>query len=715
MNIDDDLDKKGLSKITLLGDCHGARPCAINQRDSICSFKTDFATRTLMNKALLLLITILFMPLNAYSEEPYEYAIGRGIGDVTGPAFGIQLWGFGREDQVSEGIHIRQKARAFIIADTQGDKRIVFVSVDIGSIEHHITLEVLRRLKEQFEDLYQLDNVILSATHTHAAPTGYWHSRTDLGLDGGFYPEHFKNIVDGIVESISKAHQDLEPGNIYINKGRVENAGINRSLIAYQQNPEAEREKYSDTIDKDMTLLKFVDASGDIGLLNWLPVHPTSMTFFNRLISGDNKGYAALNVERKKGVTYNQENEFVAAFAQSNPGDVTPNLNLNNTGPGKDDFESTKIIGKRQAEVALELFANANERLKGRIDYRQIYVDLSHFEVADKFTSQGTQHTCPSAYGYSFAGGSTEDGGGHFLFEEGMTEQSIFLDFLIKLTTGAPKSTEAVRKCQSPKAILFETGSSKPPLQSQIRSVTVARIGQLAILALPAEVTTMAGRRLRQTVKAQLGDWATDVVLAGYSNGYAGYVTTPEEYDLQQYEAGHTLHGRWTLPAYRQVAAELATALQNQTDLNQTLSYDDWRGKSPTLKLHDGSPEQLPKGVTLDRALPLDQKNYSRGEIVTTRFYSTNPTAHYNRNNRFMSVEMRQGETWMEISDGHDWSTKIRWAKERKPKAFIAQLSWSTADDTMAGQYRIKHTGLITRLNGETKKFEATSDTFTIR
>ena len=243
-----------------------------------------------MKKAVLLFIATLFFSINAYSEEPYGYVIGRGMADVTGPAFGIQLWGFGKDDQIAEGIHIRQKARAFIIADAELKKRIAFVSVDISSIEHHITLEVLDRLKQQFGNQYQLDNVILSATHTHAAPTGYWHSRTDLGLDGGFYPEHFNNIVDGIVEAISKAHQDLQPGNIYINRGRVENAGINRSLVAYLQNPESERKQYSDSIDKDMTLLKFVDASGDIGLLNWLAVHPTSMTFFNRLISGDHKG-----------------------------------------------------------------------------------------------------------------------------------------------------------------------------------------------------------------------------------------------------------------------------------------------------------------------------------------------------------------------------------------------------------------------------------------
>ena len=668
-----------------------------------------------MKKALILFITLLLVPITAYSEELYEYLIGRGISDITGPAFGIQLWGFGREDQISEGIHIRQKARAFIIADAKLNKRIVFVTADIGSIEHHITLEVLSRLKDQYADQYQIDNVIISATHTHAAPTGYWHSRTDLGLDGGFYPQHFNSIVDGIVESIGKAHEDLEPGNIYINRGRVENAGINRSLIAYQQNPEAERKQYSDSIDKDMTLLKFVNQSGNIGLLNWLPVHPTSMTFFNRLISGDNKGYASLNVERQNGVTYKQDSEFVAAFAQSNPGDVTPNLNLNNTGPGKDDFDSTKIIGERQVEVALELFTNASESLKGKIDYRQVYVDLSHFEVTDTFSGQGTQHTCPSAYGYSFAGGSTEDGGGHFLFKEGMTEQSMFLDFLIKIITGAPKSTDAVRRCQSPKAVLFETGSSNPPLQSQIRSVTVARIGQLAILALPAEVTTMAGRRLRQTVKAQLGDWATDVVLAGYSNGYAGYVTTPEEYDLQQYEAGHTLHGRWTLPAYQQVAAQLATSLQQQTVLNSPLAYDDWRGKSPMLELHDGSLNRLTEATSLDRPLPLEKKIYTRGDTVTTRFYSGNPTAHYNRDDYFMIVEMLQGQSWVKVADDHDWSTKIRWSKEKKSKPLIAELSWDTTDGTMVGQYRMKHTGFVTLLDGSTNPFEATSDTFTIR
>ncbi|MFT5611563.1 MAG: hypothetical protein ACI9LU_002068 [Polaribacter sp.] len=45
----------------------------------------------------------------------------------------------------------------------------------------------------------------------------------------------------------------------------------------------------------------------------------------------------------------------------------------------------------------------------------------------------------------------------------------------------------------------------------------------------------------------------------------------------------------------------------------------------------------------------------------------------------------------------------------------MAQLSWDTADITTPGQYRMKHTGLVTLADGNTKEFEATSDIFTIR
>lgn len=123
-----------------------------------------------------------------------------------------------------------------------------------------------------------------------------------------------------------------------------------------------------------MVLLKFVDAnSGEpCGMINWHAVHCTSMNNTNELVSSDNKGYASILVEKHFNPpgTLAGRGDFVAAFAQSNLGDVSPNTKgprcldtgekcdiLTSTcggknemcvsfGPGDDMFESTKIIGK---------------------------------------------------------------------------------------------------------------------------------------------------------------------------------------------------------------------------------------------------------------------------------------------------------------------------------------------------------------------------------
>ena len=662
----------------------------ICQQIESCSRRAKYPLRNLFLFLLILLPCLLYAV-----DKANPYLIGRGISDVTGPSYGIQMWGFGRADQLTEGLHIRQRSRAFVIAQAEdSSKRLVFVSADLGSIEHHITLAVIDQLKIRYGDLYTIKNVILSATHTHAGPGGYWHSRLDNGLDGGFYPEHFEIIVSGITKSIVEAHEDLQEGNIYLGKSQIANAGANRSMIAYLENPQKERDLYSENTPTEMTLLKFVDDSGEIGMLNWYALHPTAMNFYNSLISGDHKGYASLQMEQLHGNRSSINNSFVAAFAQSDPGDVTPNTNLDNTGPGETDFETTKIMGERQLEAALEIFERASEPLLGRIETRQIYVDLRNYHVDDRFTNAGEQTTCPSAYGYAFAGGSTEDGGGHFLFREGMTEQNFVFDLLIGWLTGAPRWTEHVRDCQRPKPILFETGSGKPPLQSQIRSVTLALVGQLAILALPAEVTTMAGRRLRTAVMKELRGVATHIVLAGYSNGYAGYVTTPEEYLVQHYEGGHTLHGRWTLPAYQQIASRLASSLNTGKVVLSNTAYDDWRGKSTEASLYVAKNTALPKGADYgDIFLKKweERTAYNKGETVKAEFWSHNPTDNYRTGNNYLQVEHKTKEGWKTIATDGDWNTTVRWRPEGD--SMVATLSWQIPTNIDAGEYRLMHLG----------------------
>lgn len=85
----------------------------------------------------------------------------------------------------------------------------------------------------------------------------------------------------------------------------------------------------------------------------------------------------------------------------------------------------------------------------------------------------------------------------------------------------------------------------------------ILRVGNLYIVAIPGELTTMSGRRMRNAVteaikENQPGGADPHVVIAGLSNVYTHYIATYEEYQKQRYEAASTLYGPHTLEAYLQ-------------------------------------------------------------------------------------------------------------------------------------------------------------------
>lgn len=88
--------------------------------------------------------------------------------------------------------------------------------------------------------------------------------------------------------------------------------------------------------------------------------------------------------------------------------------------------------------------------------------------------------------------------------------------------------SEYQRKCQEPKPILLNTGEIKVPYdwQPKIIEVQLLRVGNVYIIGVPSEMTTMSGRRLREAVKSTLikfgvGNRETVVIQSGPANGYA--------------------------------------------------------------------------------------------------------------------------------------------------------------------------------------------------
>jgi len=673
---------------------------------------------------VLVLLCLCYRAPLASAEQPAGYWVGQGIADITGPAVGLKMLGYVRPDQISEGIHLRQYARTFVVAQPDGAARLALVTTDLQSVTHSLVLSVLDRLRPVTGDAYTVQNVVIAATHTHAVPGGYWHYSADTPLGAPLYQEHFDAIAAGIADSILTAHRALAPCRIFVTRGDVIDGGRQRSAKAYLQNPAEERSRYAADIDTEMIQLRFESEGQLRGILNWHAVHPTSMSFTNRLISSDNKGYAAYALQRAVRAELGPKaSGFVAAFAQANCGDVTPNLNLNHTGPGKDEFESTRIMGDRQVATARQLLADPGEELLGPVDVRQAYVDFSRVAVGDAFTHQGPQTTSPAAYGYSFAAGSSEDGGGQPLFKEGMLRPDPLIETIAKNFLPLPPPSAPMRAGHRPKPILLAVGAANPPALPPVLPISVARIGSLGIVVGPAEFTTMSGRRFRAAVQAALPELRR-IVIAGYANDYASYVATREEYESQQYEGASTLFGPWTQAAYQQEFARLASDLaagRASTTAEPPLDVRPLVRPTPLGTRYDLDPPDARFGDIVRQA-PADA---APGERVMVVFWSGTPRNGYRPDRQFAMLQRQAndaGDAWQTIATDGDWDLKCWWKQpadtadpsasreDRRLAAHHFTIAWDVPPATTPGIYRLVHHGVYkSQATGQLVEFTATS------
>ncbi|MCG3120429.1 MAG: Neutral ceramidase [bacterium] len=439
-----------------------------------------------------------------------------------------------------------------------------------------------------------------------------------------------------------------------------------------------------------MTVLKLAAATGEeIGMINWFAVHATSMGNKNLLISGDNKGYASYLFEKAKGSDYAAGKTFVAAFAQSNEGDASPNLPDGVNDVSGDDFDSTAASGRRQYQKALELYTAASALLKGGVNYRHAYVDFSNVTVAPQWTDGANAgRTCPAAIGLSMIAG-TEDGRG--FGKEGWNCDS--LKKYHKLWNAFICTESPAGTCQAPKPVVLETGTRKPhPWTPQILPLQIVTIGNLAIVAVPAEFTTMAGRRLRQTVLAQLRDGGiTQIVMAGLSNAYAGYVATKEEYQAQDYEGASTHFGPWTLAAYQQAFHRLAVAMKNNLPVEpgpQPIDPGDTLFDFQPKVVLDGKPAGKEFGSVHVEA----HTAYQRGETVSVTFWGGHPKNNFKMQSTYLEVQRKNGGAWEIVARDWDPETKYKWQRQGLAYSHIT-IEWTIPDTSRLGVYRIRHDG----------------------
>lgn len=648
-----------------------------------------------------------------------EYRVGCGIADITGEVAECGMLGYGVATQQTAGLHNRLRARAFIVADS-GDRRVLLVVCELPLMFDSVHREVLRRLGSTHGGRYALDNVMLTVTHTHCGPGGYSDHWLYNSNTGGFRPQTFEAVVDGIIAAVEHAHADLADADLSIATGALHDASVNRSPTAFARNPATDRAQFPDGIDPQTTLLRIERHGRLVGAVNWFATHGTSMTNRNRLISSDNKGYAAYRRERLDAhVDYlaGGSPELVAAFAQTNSADMSPNLHRQpGSGPTEDEFDNTRIIGDRQASAAARLTTEPGRGVSGGLDTRMAYVDLADFVVEPEFTGDRRRHRTGPLLAGAAALAGTDEGPGplHPLVRQG---RNGVIDGVVRHVVY--RLSPRLRDSHAPKGVLAPGRhlNSLAPLMAEAGLVQLLRIGQLYLIGIPAEVTITAGLRLRRAVAAIVGAELADVLVAGYSNGYLHYVTTPEEYDEQRYEGGSTMFGRWQLPALQQVVAGLAVCMRDGRPAAgaevPAFSSRQWRSRRRPMV------DEPVDGCRFGDVLQAPAARYGAGATVRAVFVGAYPNNDLRHGDSYLRVESeRNGGGWGVVADDGDWSTTFRWRRAGRRRfrrrVSVATVTWTVPAGTPAGRYRLRYDGDARGADGRLRAFSGVTGAFEV-
>lgn len=546
------------------------------------------------------------------------FLIGLGKADITAFERGSSMLGYGMYTHVALDVETPLYARAYIIEDIEKQHKVAIVNCELCFITPLLKQEVVKSLEKHAPELKINDsNLMLSAQHTHCSPAGYsGHAIYNISVPG--YIQHITDtLVSGITEALIEADKNKTRATISIGKSSFEDdtpVSFNRTVNSYNQNPEVKKYSFSQrhlAVDREMTLLQFIAEDGRmLGTINWFAVHTTNLPNTYTKICSDNKGYAADNLERTMQKKYPN---YIGAFAQGACGDVSARVRYNPRlsfqrgkfeGIYSDDLKSSKFNGMLQFEKAREIIQDHITEIKNdEVDFVLQYIDFSNIDIHPQFNNgQEGGVTSPSVMGVSFLEGSKMDGPGmHPLI--GNASRMISNRLKSKELKQAKKLSEKeadkiIRryKAQGNKHLALETGEkrlfgnadvtkffvpgfadpiiynlkyfsrlgllSEHSWAPQIMPVQIFKLGSVAIVGIPFEITTVASWRLRKTIEDALFPHGIQhVILCPYSNAYNGYITTFEEYQVQDYEAGHCVFGQWSLNALQQVSHKLSEQL----------------------------------------------------------------------------------------------------------------------------------------------------------
>ena len=424
---------------------------------------------------------------------------GVATADIT-PENGGMTFGFVRPDIAVKGVHTRLMGRALVLDD--GDTEVALLSTDLG-----VPFEK-NSLVARVQDLgFTHDTILYTGTHTHSGPDGLsdWQ-------------------VEQLARAIRKAHEQRVPVRAAWGSGSVLDVNRNRSIEAHlanhgldmfygQGDPSDDPRGAEHARDTRLRLLR-VDRLDGTPLAGWVhfPVHLTTSAPDVDIWDTDLAGAATHHLETAVAAP-----GFTAFYTNGALGDQMPRF---------DSYNRTAVMdlhGRRIAAKAMRAWRAAGKRLSENVDVAARWTRSCY---CGQEVEPGKAVSDTPFWGLAFFGGS-EDGAS--IFHEALS------------TEGRRLPEDASHPVHGRKIIV-----TRGIVHELVPEVQVVRIGDRLLLGAPGEPSVEMGRRFEAAVRPELPAGVTDPVVVGLANNYMGYLTTPEEYQMQHYEGGHTVYGMWT-------------------------------------------------------------------------------------------------------------------------------------------------------------------------
>lgn len=461
--------------------------------------------------------TLAILAAGPASADAAPLRAGAASFDITPPNGGTTL-GYVRPDVAVEGVHTRLTGRALVLDD--GDTKVALLATDLAFALDKDSLVA------RVADLgFSHETVLYTGTHTHSGPG---------------------SLDDWQLEQLARAIREADAASVPARAAwatrEVPGVGRNRSVEAHLANhgmdlaygqgrPEDDLLGPEHTVDRKLRVLR-VERQDGTPLAAWLnfPVHLTMSTPSVDVWDADVAAPTTRHFERAIG-----ERGFLALYTNGSSGDLMPVF---------DAYNATALMDLNGRRIARQ--TRRAWRAAGRNISAEVPVDVRWTRACycGQEVEPGRRVGSEPVWGLPFLGGS-EDGASIF-HEPAATEGR-----RLPAELADPVQGRKIQAAPSGPVAVHETN---PEFQA-------IRIGDRMLLAAPGEPSVEMGRRFVRAVEPVVPAGVSESFAVGLSNDYMGYFTTPEEYDMQHYEGGHTVYGLWTSLLAQSTFVELVRAM----------------------------------------------------------------------------------------------------------------------------------------------------------